>query len=64
MVSETLRENLSLYTMLIYDTSLIKIHLLLLIHRIEEISQLNLLSPRRRNSSVSKNFYSDKINYS
>lgn len=41
MVSETLRENLSLYTMLIYDTSLIKIHLLL-IHRIEEIFQLDL----------------------
>lgn len=56
MMSETLRENLSLYTMLIYDTSLIKIHFLL-IHRIEEISRLDLFHTRRRNfSSLSKIF--------
>lgn len=35
MVRETLRENLSLYTVLIYDTSLIKMYFLL-IHHIEK----------------------------
>lgn len=50
MVRETLRENLSLYTVLIYDTSLIKMYFLL-IHPIEKIFQLDaLFRARRRNS--------------
>lgn len=49
MVRETLRENLSLYTVLIYDTSLIKMYFLL-IHPIEKIFQLDaLFRARRRN---------------
>lgn len=51
MVRETLRENLSLYTVLIYDTSLIKMYFLL-IHPIEKIFAIRSVSCSSKKHSL------------